>query len=113
PAHTGHSPPTGAGAPHATNNAALADLAQSQRNHGASVPEELRHHGPAPYLLPDFDELGFNYRMTDLQGAVGLVQLGKLDGFVAERDTWACWYGEALADLSWLTPPSVPEGYGH
>ena len=46
-----------------------------------------RHHGPAPYLLPDFDVLGFNYRMTDLQGAVGLVQLAKLDGFVAERDS--------------------------
>jgi dTDP-4-amino-4,6-dideoxygalactose transaminase len=104
---------TGEGGMLTTNDDALAELAESQRNHGASVPEEVRHHGPAPYLLPDFDELGFNYRMTDLQGAVGLVQLGKLDGFVAERDTWARWYGDALADLSWLTPPAVPEGYDH
>ena len=58
-----------------TADAELAERAEQLRNHGASVSEEVRHHGPAPFLLPDFDELGFNYRMTDLQAAVGVVQL--------------------------------------
>lgn len=104
---------TGEGGMMTTADEELAARAEALRNHGASVPEEVRHLGNAPYLLPAFDELGFNYRMTDLQGAVGLVQLAKLDGFVAERDRWARWYIEALADLSWLSMPAIPPGYGH
>ncbi len=49
----------------------LAEVANMLRNHGASISEEQRHDGPRPYLLPEFNLLGFNYRMTDLQGAVG------------------------------------------
>jgi len=104
---------TGEGGMLTTNDDALAESANMLRNHGASVSEEVRHHGPKPYLLPDFDVLGFNYRMTDLQGALGLVQLGKLDGFVAERDRWARWYMEHLSDIPWLTMPVLPEGYDH
>ena len=48
-------------------------------------------------LLPDFDLLGFNYRMTDLQGAVGQVQLRKLDEFIAERQRWAYRIGGAAS----------------
>ena len=91
----------------------LAERAEQLRNHGAAVPEEVRHHGPAPFLLPDFDELGFNYRMTDLQAAVGLVQLSKLDGFIAERAQWAKWYSEELASFEWLRLPAEPEGGNH
>ena len=68
-----------------TNDAALAERMNQLRNHGATISEEQRHHGPQPYLLPEFNLLGFNYRMTDLQGAVGLVQLRKLDRFIEER----------------------------
>ena len=77
------------------------------------IPEEVRHHGPAPFLLPDFDELGFNYRMTDLQAAVGLAQLAKLDGFIDERAQWAKWYAEELASFEWLRVPAEPEGGNH
>ena len=63
--------------------------------------------------MPDFDDIGFNYRMTDLQAAIGLVQLGKLDSFVDERAAKAAWYDEQLAELGWLTPPAVPSGYDH
>jgi dTDP-4-amino-4,6-dideoxygalactose transaminase len=96
-----------------TADAELAERAEQLRNHGASVPEEVRHHGPAPFLLPDFDELGFNYRMTDLQAAVGLVQLSKLDGFIEERAQWAKWYAEELASFEWLRVPAEPEGGNH
>ncbi len=63
--------------------------------------------------MSDFEEIGFNYRMTDLQAAMGIVQLGKLDEFVAERDRWARWYTAELADLGWLRTPAVPDGCGH
>lgn len=80
---------TGEGGMVTTNRGDLALVAERLRNHGASVSEEQRHRGPRPYLLPEFNLLGFNYRMTDLQGAVGLVQLSKLDRFLAERQRWA------------------------
>ena len=74
-----------------TNDERLVERLCRLRNHGASVSEEVRHRGPRPHELPDFNEPGFNLRMTDLQGAVGLEQLKKLDQFIAERAHWAEW----------------------
>lgn len=96
-----------------TNNENIASHLDMLRNHGGSVSEEQRHHGPRPYLLAAFDIVGYNYRMTDLQGAVGYVQLKKLEGFIAERNQWAQYYSEKLADISWLQTPVVPDGYKH
>ena len=96
---------TGEGGMVTTQDAALAATADQLRNHGASISEEQRHKGPKPYLLAEFNLLGFNYRMTDLQGAVGLVQLAKLDRFIDERDRWASWYMEQLAGIPWLRMP--------
>ncbi|MCP3902002.1 MAG: DegT/DnrJ/EryC1/StrS family aminotransferase [Planctomycetes bacterium] len=104
---------TGEGGMVTTNDAAFADRANMLRNHGASVPEEVRHSGPRPHLLPDFDVPGFNYRMTDLQAAVGIVQLGKLDRFLDERRRWADFYERELAGISWLRTPRTPAGYTH
>jgi perosamine synthetase len=99
---------TGEGGMVTTRDQNLAERVRVLRNHGASVSEEERHHGPKPYLLPDFDVLGFNYRMTDLQGAVGFVQLGKLDRFIEERARCAAYYRRELASLSWLRLPAEP-----
>ncbi len=104
---------TGEGGMVTTNDDALAARVERLRNHGASVPEETRHHGPRPWRLPAFQELGFNYRMTDLQGAVGRVQLGKLDRLLAERTERAEWYREQLADVSWLRTPATPTDGRH
>lgn len=104
---------TGEGGMITTNNPQIAAAAAEARNHGASVPEEERHAGPRPWLMPAFRRLGYNYRMTDIQGAVGLVQLGKLDSFIAEREKRARWYRERLGDLDWLRPPRVPPGFRH
>ena len=101
---------TGEGGMITTNNESLADTANMLRNHGASISEEQRHHGPKPHILPEFNLLGFNYRMTDMQGAVGLVQLAKLDKFISERQHWANFYREQLSGLDWLrTPNASPE----
>lgn len=96
-----------------TNDDELAEKLQMLRNHGASVSEEQRHHGPKPYLLPEFNLLGYNYRMTDLQGAVGLVQLQKLEAFIEERSQWAAFYREQLQHLNWLKLPQTSPHYRH
>jgi dTDP-4-amino-4,6-dideoxygalactose transaminase len=104
---------TGEGGMVTTNDAALAECCDQLRNHGASISEEVRHRGPRPYLLPDFNLLGFNYRMTDLQGAVGSVQLRKLTQFIAERQKWAEFYREEMKSISWLRLPEIPENGQH
>jgi len=105
---------TGEGGMVTTNDRSLADVANMLRNHGASISEEQRHSGPRPYLLPEFNLLGYNYRMTDLQGAIGLAQLKKLDRFIAEREHWAAYYRDSLARLGWLRMPQLPtEGGRH
>ncbi len=111
--HPRKSVTTGEGGMVTTANAELAETMNQLRNHGASLSEEQRHHGPRPYLLPEFNLLGFNYRMTDLQGAVGLVQLAKLDGFIDEREHWARYYCEHLAGIEWLRLPTTPQGGRH
>lgn len=103
---------TGEGGMVTTNDDTLADVANMLRNHGASISEEQRHKGPRPYLLPEFNLLGYNYRMTDLQGAVGLVQLEKLDRFIGERNQWAAYYRKQLSDIEWLAMPVLPEEGG-
>lgn len=103
---------TGEGGMITTNDDELAEQIRTLRNHGASVSEEQRHLGPKPYILPEFNLLGFNYRMTDLQGAVGLVQLQKLDSLLQERRQWADYYNQELAALDWLHTPTLTAGHG-
>lgn len=104
---------TGEGGMVTTNDAHLAALVDSLRNHGADVPEEQRHSAPKPYVLANFNRLGYNYRMTDLQGSVGLVQLGKLDRYIDERQRRAEFYARELKDIPWLRPPAVPADHRH
>lgn len=96
-----------------TNDPGVAAHLDMLRNHGGSISEEQRHHGAKPYLLAAYDIVGYNYRMTDLQGAVGNVQLQKLDRFIDERNTWAKYYNEALEDISWLRTPKVAADCRH
>jgi dTDP-4-amino-4,6-dideoxygalactose transaminase len=88
-----------------TDDPELSERINRLRNHGASISEEQRHRGPKPYLLADFDLLGYNYRMTDLQAAVGVVQFRKLDRFIDERAHWASWYADQLRHIPWLRLP--------
>jgi dTDP-4-amino-4,6-dideoxygalactose transaminase len=104
---------TGEGGMITTNDDEIAETISMLRNHGASISEEQRHHGPRPYILPEFNMLGYNYRMTDLQGAVGLVQLKKLDDFINERSLWAKWYQNELKDIDWLNTPKFESHYQH
>jgi len=51
--------------------------------------------------------------MTDMQGAIGVVQLDKLDNFIEERAKWAKWYKEELSSIDWLQLPKEPKNYKH
>jgi perosamine synthetase len=111
--HPRKSVTTGEGGMVTTNDDKIADVIRSLRNHGASISEEERHHGPKPYILPGFNLMGFNYRMTDLQGAVGVVQIKKLDKFIDERNQWAGFYKKELRDVKWLSTPEFSKDYHH
>lgn len=104
---------TGEGGMVTTNDAGLAGRAASLRNHGAVASDTERRLGSRPWLMPEVDALGFNYRMTDLQAALGRVQLKKLDRFIDERALWAGWYRERLAGLNWLRTPQEPKDGRH
>lgn len=111
--HPRKSVTTGEGGMLTTQDDQLAERLNMLRNHGASISEEQRHKGPKPYILPEFDMVGYNYRMTDIQGAVGVVQLKKLDHFIDERQKRADQYAKELGNISWLQTPLVPKGYKH
>lgn len=111
--HPRKSVTTGEGGMLTTNDDLLAEKLNMLRNHGASISEEQRHKGPKPYILPEFDAVGYNYRMTDLQGALGVVQLNKLDQFIDERQLWANYYQKELSNISWLRTPQYPANFKH
>ncbi len=99
---------TGEGGMITTSRADWADRARKLREHAMSVSAAARH---ASVLAPpeQYDEVGFNFRMTDLQAAVGLVQLDKLDAVVARRRELAAGYAKAVAELPGLRLVADPE----
>lgn len=104
---------TGEGGMITTASAALAERSRSLRDHGASRSDLARHTASAAFLLADYDQLGFNFRMTDLQAAVGCAQMDRAPWIGGERTRVAQEYDRALADLPWLALPRVPDGYAH
>jgi dTDP-4-amino-4,6-dideoxygalactose transaminase len=77
------------------------------RHHGMSVPDTVRH-GNRQVIFENYDVLGFNYRMTDIQAAVGREQLHRLGGIVASRRRLADLYGRHLARIPGLRLPAEP-----
>ena len=104
---------TGEGGMITTQRADLDEKTRSLRDHGASKSDFARHHGQASFLLAEYNDLGYNYRMTDIQGALGSVQMERATWILQERTRRARRYDELLADLPWLETPKVPDGYIH
>jgi perosamine synthetase len=85
-------------------------LTLASAEHKARVDSE-RNQGRAPDMgWLDHDRLGFNYRITDIQAAIGLCQLDRLDGMLADRAKVAGWYREALAGIEGLGLPCEDAG---
>ncbi|KPN17802.1 MULTISPECIES: DegT/DnrJ/EryC1/StrS family aminotransferase [Arthrobacter] len=98
---------TGEGGMVTTQRADWADRARRLREHAMSLSAAERS---ASVLAPAeaYTEVGFNYRMTDLQAAVGLVQLERLDAVVRRRRELAAAYSKAFAELEFLRPVADP-----
>jgi dTDP-4-amino-4,6-dideoxygalactose transaminase len=80
------------------------------RQHGMSVNDRVRHESNK-VIFEDHVEVGYNYRMTDIQAAVGIQQLARLDWIVGERRKLARRYQEGLCDIRSIRLPAEPEGY--
>jgi len=92
-----------------TADEALAERARGLRSFAASVSDHVRHQARG-VVYEEYRELGFNYRMTDLQAAIGIEQLRKLDRLLARRAVIARRYDEAFAGLPGVQRPARP-GY--
>lgn len=104
---------TGEGGMILTNDHALAKRMRELRTHGSTVSADSRHQGKG-YLLPEFHEAGYNYRMTDIQAAVGMAQVGKLDCIIEEKRKRAKIYDALIAQyIPEFITPYVPQGYYH
>jgi len=104
---------TGEGGMVTTERADLADRIRSLRDHGASRSDLDRHRGRASYLLADYDMLGYNYRLTDLQAAVGSIQMDRAEWILEQRRRCARAYDSLLGETSWLRLPQAGPGLRH
>jgi UDP-4-amino-4,6-dideoxy-N-acetyl-beta-L-altrosamine transaminase len=94
-----------------TNDAELANKMALLRSHGITRDAAQMTHAPdGPWYYQQID-LGFNYRMTDLQAALGISQMARLDQYVARRHELAARYNTQLADLPITRPWQHPDSY--
>lgn len=104
---------TGEGGMITSNNSETTMHLRQLRDHGARLSDLDREVHSKPYEMAEFDKLGFNYRMTDIQAALGLAQLEKLNRFVSERARIARRYEDAFSTIDWLKTPKEPEQGTH
>ncbi|MBI2266895.1 MAG: DegT/DnrJ/EryC1/StrS family aminotransferase [Armatimonadetes bacterium] len=104
---------TGEGGMIVTNDDRTAAMAVSLRDHGAVKSDFSRHNERGSFLLSDYAHLGYNVRMTDIQGALGVAQFKKIGWILQKKQDLAKMYNERLAEIPWLAPPEAPPGYTH
>lgn len=103
---------TGEGGMICTDDDAAATRLRSIRSHGAST-SDLSRHQSGTIEIEEYRELGFNYRMSDVHAAVGVVQMGRLLSIISERRRLALRYNALLARVDGVTTPVEPDGYRH
>jgi len=99
---------TGDGGMITTNESIMDARFRRLRHHGMSVPDTERHES-RNVVFEDYVTTGFNYRMTDIQAAVGIEQLKRLDDILVERRKLASGYGEIMGSIPHLQLPKNPE----
>lgn len=101
---------TGDGGMITTNRADYYERLRLLRQHGMSVNDRVRHQA-STIIFEDHVEVGYNYRMTDIQAAVGIRQLEKLDWIVEQRRKIAAAYNRAFSHIDSFRLPVEAEGY--
>lgn len=104
---------TGEGGMITTRDSDLDRLCRVLRDHGASRTDFDRHGNKGSFLLAEYNHLGYNFRMTDLQGAVGVVQIDRGEWIMQQRQRLATVYDDILSNVAGINAPVVPEGYQH
>jgi len=103
---------TGEGGMLTTSDENVAKRMRSLRQHAMGT-SDLARNKSSTILSESYDEVGYNYRMTDMQAAIGMVQLRRVDGFLERRRALAQRYSKELGQLGWLTPPREPSECRH
>jgi dTDP-4-amino-4,6-dideoxygalactose transaminase len=103
---------TGEGGMMMTGSQEQADRARVLRSAGASISDLVRHEAKG-VLQQVYREVGYNYRLTDIQAAIGLVQLTRLPEMLQQRRKQAVYYDEHLAKLDEVRCPHVPTDRTH
>jgi dTDP-4-amino-4,6-dideoxygalactose transaminase len=103
---------TGEGGVITTDDEAAAQQLQQLRAHSASA-SMLARHTTSNVVLERYPQLGFNYKMTDIHAAIGVVQMGRVEEFIAERRRLADRYAALLKGESRIELPFEPAGYRH
>lgn len=103
---------TGEGGMIVTDDEMMAEQLRIFRDHGAQL-SDFKRHSNSFGGLPEFNCLGYNYRMTDIQGALGNSQMKKLDQVITMRRSLADRYDHLLHEISWLDAPYCPENVFH
>jgi perosamine synthetase len=102
---------TGEGGMVITKDKALYQTLLSLRDHGTNYDDNVKKN--AAFLMPEFDRVGSNFRMTDIQGAVGVSQMAKLEWVVKRRKQLAKRYDKEFRNLKWLGIPTALQGCEH
>jgi perosamine synthetase len=102
---------TGEGGAVCTNDPVMYERMKSFRNHGITTDHKQREEAGSWYY--EMTDLGYNYRLTDFQCALGLSQLKKLDGWVARRRQIADMYNTALAEIAGVEPLATSPDVAH
>jgi perosamine synthetase len=92
-----------------TNDSVLAEKLGRLRHQGMSLSDYARHGGP-PTQFESYPEIGYNHRITDIQAAIGLVQLDRVNDILARRRAVAASYDAYLAGHPMFIAPHVPAG---
>ena len=105
---------TGEGGMLVTDRAEWADKARTLRSHGiVRDPASFTRDDPSPLTLErgswyyEMQDLGYNYRLTDIQAALGLSQLDRLTAFIDRRREIVAAYNAGLTDVKFLVPPGL------
>ena len=95
-----------------TTSEHIAERARLMRSHAASTSDLARHRS-ADVLIEEYDEAGFNFRMSDVHAAIGLAQIDRLPWLIERRRALAAAYDQAFAPLESVEVVSPPPGFLH